>query len=85
MGPTLKRNLRKLGLRNVRDLLEYRPRRYEPAVPERSIADLVGEEEVAIAGEVRHVTVRRARRLKIVSAAVEDATGRVTAIWFNQA
>ena len=60
VGPAQEKKLAKLGLRTVRDLLEHRPHRYEAAVPERRIADLLAEEEAAIAGEVRSVSVRRA-------------------------
>jgi ATP-dependent DNA helicase RecG len=85
VGPAVARRLGKLGLRTVRDLLEHRPRRYEPAAPERRIADLLAEEEVAIAGEVRRTSVRRpSRRLSIVQARVADESGEITAVWFNQ-
>ncbi|MBA3365026.1 MAG: ATP-dependent DNA helicase RecG [Actinobacteria bacterium] len=82
----LKRKLAKLGLESVQDLLLYRPRRYEPAVRQCRIADLWGDEEVAIAGEVRRTSVRRpSRRLSIVQARVADESGEITAVWFNQA
>ncbi len=85
VGPTVSRKLAKLGLRTVRDLLEHRPHRYEAAVPKRRIADLFGEEEVAITGQVVRTSVRRtSRRLSIVQARVADESGEVTAIWFNQ-
>jgi ATP-dependent DNA helicase RecG len=85
VGPALEKRLAKLGLRRVRDVLEHRPRRYEAPVPERRIADLFGEEEVAIAGTVRSVSVRRPRRrLSIVQAVVADESDQVRAIWFNQ-
>jgi len=86
VGPGLKGKLARLGLHTTRDLLEYRPRRYEPAVPECRIADLFGEEEVAISGEVRRAALRRpSRRLTIVRAQVADESGEITAVWFNQA
>jgi ATP-dependent DNA helicase RecG len=86
VGPALEKKLAKLGLRSVRDLLEHRPHRYEAAVPERRIADLLAEEETAIAGEVRSVSVRRPRRnLAIVQARVADESDEITAVWFNQA
>jgi ATP-dependent DNA helicase RecG len=86
VGPALEKRLAKLGLRTVRDLLEHRPHRYEAAVPERRIADLLAEEESAIAGEVRSVSVRRPRRnLAIVQARVGDGSGEIAAVWFNQA
>src|SRR6185295_11607097 len=80
VGPTLDKRLAKLGLRTLRDLLEHRPHRYEAAVPERRIADLLAEEEAAIAGEVRSVSVRRPRRnLAIVNARVGDESGEIVA------
>ena len=85
VGPALEKRLAKLGLRRVRDVLEYRPRRYETPAAERRIADLFGGEEVAIAGTVRSVTVRRPRRrLSIVQAVVADDSDQIRAIWFNQ-
>jgi ATP-dependent DNA helicase RecG len=85
VGPALEKRLAKLGLRRVRDVLEHRPHRYEAPVPQRRIADLFGEEEVAIAGTVHSVSVRRPRRrLSIVQAVVADESDRIRAIWFNQ-
>ncbi|HKG10724.1 MAG TPA: ATP-dependent DNA helicase RecG [Gaiellaceae bacterium] len=86
VGPSLAKKLGRLGLRTVRDLLEHRPHRYEEPVPERPIGDVLAEEEVAIAGEVRTVNVRRPRRrLALVEARISDGTGEVKATWFNQA
>jgi ATP-dependent DNA helicase RecG len=86
VGPALTKKLAKLGLRTIRDLLEHRPHRYEAAVPERPIADLLAGEEAAISGEVRRVSVRRpSRRLAIVQARVADGSDEITAVWFNQA
>ena len=65
VGPTVKSRLVRLGLRTIRDLLRYRPRRYESPAPERRIADLSGDEDVAIAGEIVSVSERRRGRLKI--------------------
>jgi ATP-dependent DNA helicase RecG len=86
VGAAAAKKLAKLGLRTIRDLLEHRPHRYEAAVPERPIADLLAGEEAAIAGEVRRVSVRRpSRRLAIVQARVADESDEITAVWFNQA
>ena len=78
VGPALEKKLGKLGLRAVRDLLEHRPHRYEAAVPERPIAELLIGEEAAISGEVRSVSVRRPRRnLAIVNARVAESESRI--------
>ena len=78
-------SLARLGLRDFRDLLEYRPFRYEPAAPERRIAELLIGEEATIEGEVRQVGSRRSRRrLTLVEALVSDGSGEVSCVWFNQ-
>src|SRR6478672_5967853 len=69
VAATLARRLRALGLERVDDLLFRRPRRYESAADEVAIAELWGDHEVAIAGVVEDVKLRRsARRLTIVTA-----------------
>jgi ATP-dependent DNA helicase RecG len=86
VGPALDKRLAKLGLSSLRDLLEHPPHRYETAVPERRIVDLLAEEEATIAGEVRSVSVRRPRRnLAIVNARIADGSDEIVAVWFNQA
>ncbi len=80
----MRRKLHGLGLDTVRDLLEHRPRRYEPAAPERRISDLLAGEEVVIAGTVGSTKTRRVRRLTILSASIDDGTETISAIWFNQ-
>src|SRR5215831_16185206 len=85
VGAALGRRLRALGLERVADVLFRRPRRYEAAADEVAISDLWGDDEVAIAGVVEDVRLRRPRRgLTIVTARVTDATGTISATWFNQ-
>src|SRR6266545_5217382 len=85
IGPRIASRLRKLGLGTVRDLLEHRPRDYQSAVGESRIADLFGEQEAVIVGEVRSVSLRRTRRrLTVLKATVVDESGAIPAVWFNQ-
>jgi ATP-dependent DNA helicase RecG len=85
VGPALKRRLEKLGLETVGDAVRYAPRDYQRPVGDRRIADLFGEEETSITGEVQTISARRARnRLTITKARVADESGSVTAVWFNQ-
>ena len=85
VGVTIRRRLQKLGLETVGDLLSHRPFRYEQPVRHRRIADLFGDEEVAIEGTVSSASLRRPRRgLTILEAVVSDGTGTIKASWFNQ-
>ena len=84
VGAQVQRKLRSLGLVTVRDLLEHGPRRYESAVPERTIGELLVGEECALSVEVKSARTRRVRRVTILTAAVDDGTGPVNAVWFNQ-
>jgi len=85
VGVTLKRRLAKLGLETIGDLLEHAPRRYEAAADEIAIADLRGDGEVVVTGEVLNVTSRKLRgRRTIVTARISDGTATISAAWFNQ-
>jgi ATP-dependent DNA helicase RecG len=84
VGPTVSKRLAKLGLHTVGDLLNHRPFRYERPVDEVRIADLGGDEEVAIAGEVLSVRKRRRGRLQMLTARISDGSAAVSATWFNQ-
>jgi ATP-dependent DNA helicase RecG len=84
VGPTVRKRLGKLGLETVADLLNHRPFRYERPVEEVRIADLSGDEEVAISGEVLSVRKRRRGRLQMLTARISDGTAAVSATWFNQ-
>jgi ATP-dependent DNA helicase RecG len=85
VAATTQRKLRRLGLERVRDVLEHRPRRYETAADEVSIAALRQGEEVVITGRVLKVEKRpmRGRRTRVV-ARLDDGTAAVSVTWFNQ-
>jgi ATP-dependent DNA helicase RecG len=85
VGPSLSTKLARLGLRTIRDVLEYRPRDYQRALGETAIAHLFAEHEAVVVGTVRSAVSRRGRgRMTIFKAVVEDETGSLTAVWFNQ-
>jgi ATP-dependent DNA helicase RecG len=86
VAATTQRKLGKLGLASVRDVLEHRPRRYETAADEISIAALRQGEEVVVSGRVLNVEKRpmRGRRRTRIVARVDDGTAVVSVTWFNQ-
>ena len=82
VGKTVQRRLARLGLVTLGDLLRHRPRRY---VDPTRIADLFGEEETVIEGNVLRASSRRARgRMTVQNARIADASGEVDCVWFNQ-
>jgi ATP-dependent DNA helicase RecG len=84
VGPAVKQKLERLGLATVGELLLHRPFRYEQPVDELRIAELGGEDEVAIRGEVLSVSKRRRGRLQMLTARVSDGSATISATWFNQ-
>ena len=84
VGPAVRRKLGRLGIATVGDLLGHRPRRYESAAEERTIAELFGDEEAVLDVVVRRASARRRGRLHILTAHVTDSTGEIRATWFNQ-
>ena len=84
VGPAVRRKLGRLGIATVGDLLTHRPRRYESAAEERTIAALFGDEEAVLDVVVRRASSRRRGRLHILTAHVTDETGEIRATWFNQ-
>src|SRR6478672_1518250 len=85
VAATTQRKLGKLGLASIRDVLEHRPRRYETAADEVTIAALRDGEECVISGRVLRVEKKpmRGRRTRVV-ARVDDGTASVSVSWFNQ-
>jgi ATP-dependent DNA helicase RecG len=85
VGPSLRSKLARLGVRSIRDLLEYSPRDYQRPLGETQIADLFGEAEAAIEGVVVNANLRKLRgRSSIFKATVQDESGPIVAVWFNQ-
>jgi len=77
VGPAVKQKLERLGLVTVGDLLLHAPFRYEQPVTELRIAELGGDDEVAIRGEVLSVSKRRRGRLQMLTARVSDGSATI--------
>jgi len=84
VGPAVRRKLGRLGIVTVGDVLAHRPRRYETAAEEKTIAELFGADEAVLDVVVRRASARRRGRLHILTAHVIDTTGEIRATWFNQ-
>ncbi len=86
VGPRLAPALAKAGLLTVEDVLFHLPRRYEDRTNIPSIAYLRPGKFATIRGRVVDFEGRPARRggLVVIKATVNDGTGSVTLVWFNQ-
>jgi ATP-dependent DNA helicase RecG len=75
------------GIGSVGDLLWYLPHRYEDRSNPRRIASLTTPDTtVTVGGRLVQIVERRARnrRLRIVEAVIDDSTGSLAVVWFNQ-
>lgn len=86
IGPRFLSLLAKLELATIGDLLWHFPVRYEDFSHVVPIADLAAGEHVTVSGIIRTIDVRRSfrRRMTIIEATIEDETGSIRAVWFNQ-
>jgi ATP-dependent DNA helicase RecG len=84
VGPGRAAALEKAGIATAEDLLLHLPMRYEDRAHFTRIADLVPGERATIAAKVLLVAARQARRMPILEARVEDDSGQIKVIWFNQ-
>ncbi len=85
VGEVMERELARMGLETVRDLLDYFPRRYDDFSQLKPIAQL-RPGLVTVRAKVEDVAVRRAarnRRMVITEAVVVDDTGSLKLTWFH--
>ncbi|MGE5389854.1 MAG: ATP-dependent DNA helicase RecG [Deltaproteobacteria bacterium] len=85
VGPRRSAQLRRLGIETVFDLLWHVPRAYFNRGNLHEIGKLNDGENVNIRGTVLGTEARRSRRgMTLFKALVQDETGMITAVWFNQ-
>ena len=87
VGPKRAHTLEQMGIVTRRDLLLYVPRSYKDISNHKRISTLVpGEEALFVATVASEPRLSRApgRKLQILRVMLEDETGKVEAVWFNQ-
>lgn len=86
IGPVYLKRLRKLGIETLRDLLFHFPTRYEDLTNLKKIKETKIGEEVTIQGKI--VEIKNSKTFKkkmfITEALIEDKTGIIKSVWFNQ-
>lgn len=86
VGETVEKQLHKLGIKTVQDLLLYYPFRYEDYSNVVPISDLEIGKQVTIQAQITKISSRynpRSRRV-IVEAQVADESGECNIVWFGQ-
>ncbi len=85
VGPAIEKKLKSLGVTTIRELLYYLPSRLEDQSNVQPIGQLRYSEPAVIKAEIRSVTSRRSKRgILLIQAKLQDETGLITALWFNQ-
>lgn len=84
VGPELAKKFAILGIRNVAELIDYYPRRYDDYSVLTPIIDMVPG-MVTTQAKITSVTGHYVRRgMHITEAVATDITGSVKLVWFNQ-
>ena len=83
---TQKKALKKLGILNVRDLLFHFPSRYENITGNKPVNMLETGDDAIIYGKISGLSTRKSfkSRRPIAEGYIEDSTGKIKIIWFNQ-
>jgi ATP-dependent DNA helicase RecG len=86
LNPSYVLKLRKLDLKTVRDLLWHFPSRYDDFSNIIPIANLEARQTATISGVIKRVDLKKTwkRHMVIVEAVLQDTSGSIKAIWFNQ-
>ena len=87
LKPVQRQGLAKLKIVSIHDLLYQFPTRYETPASDKTIAELRSGQVAAVCGQVASSKMAKAwqKKMPMAEVVVEDATGRVKAIWFHQA
>ena len=86
IGPVFKKKLKKLGIKTIYDLVFHFPRRYEDFSNLIPISKVKINEVCTVQGRVIGIETSRSwkKRMYITEAIIEDKTGAIKVVWFNQ-
>lgn len=86
VGPKIQEKMTQAGLKTVKDLLFYFPRKWEDYRNFTPITWCNRDQVVTIKGTITDISKQRTslRNMVIVRARVKDQTGEIAAVWFNQ-
>jgi len=86
IGPAYQKKLKKLGIKTIQDLLFYFPARYDDFSDIIPINQVKVGETICVQGKIISIdqTHTFKRGMEITEVIIEDETGQIPALWFNQ-
>lgn len=86
IGETYEKRLKKLGITTVRDLLFHFPSKYQDLSQITPIEKIKEGGNYCVVGKILDIQNVRTfkKRMNITSAIIEDKTGNIKIVWFNQ-
>ena len=86
VGPVYRGKLKRLGIKQIKDLLYHFPHRYEDFSNIVPIAQAKTGENCCLRGKVLDISSNRTwrKRMSITEAVLGDETGAIKIVWFNQ-
>jgi ATP-dependent DNA helicase RecG len=86
IGDVFKKKLKKMGIETIRDLFFHFPRRYEDFSKIIKISEVKINEVCTICGKIKSIENTKTWKKKMIltRALIEDKSGTILSIWFNQ-
>ena len=86
IGPVYQKRLKKLGIKTTGDLLFHFPHRYKDFSNLKPISEVKLGETVSVRGKILELKNTRTwkKRMILTQAVVQDNSGAIKVIWFNQ-
>lgn len=84
IGPKRYEALVRLGIKTIRDLCYFFPRRYEDRANFQTISSLQANQDVTIRGEIVSADVKQLKKITLFELVIHDGTDSIPAVWFNQ-
>jgi len=86
VGPIFVKKLQKIGIKTVEDLIFHFPHRYEDFSNIKPISKATLNKNCSILGKILEIKNSRTwkKKITITKAIIEDKTGAIEAVWFNQ-
>lgn len=84
VGPIVAEKLKSIGINTIQDLLYYFPSSHLHRGDTVKISQLTDDTPHKIEGRITYMTSSRSRFYRVIKATLEDDSGEIDLIWFNQ-